>query len=420
MAERALRRSRAAVALTFALTGLVFGAWMPRLPDVKHALDASPASLGVALLAPAVGALLMMAPVGRLCAHVSSGRVTAIAFTLYCVLAAVVPLSGSVPALAALMLPWGAAVGAGDVAMNAQGVTVERAYARPILSSFHAWFNIGGFCGAGIGSLSAALGIAVFPQQIVVALGAASAQLAMSRFYLADQPARRAQQPIDRRVGDECRIDERRPAAPGRSRRAVLMMLGVGAIGALICEGAVSDWSAILLREELGASAGVAGLGFLAFSATMAAGRFAGDGVVLRLGRDRSVAILGAIGSIGLALGLAIGTAASSIAGFAMIGAGLAVMFPVAISSAADAADHPGAGIATVTTMGYTAFLAGPTLIGQLGEHLGLREAMWTLPVLAAAATVLIARACASTRSGPAGDASASNRAGAARARREP
>lgn len=398
MAESALRRARVAVALTFALTGLVFGAWLPRLPDIKQSLGASPGALGFALLAPAIGALLMMAPIGRLCARVSTGRVTAVAFTFFCLFAAIVPLSNSVLTLFLLMLPWGAAVGAGDVAMNAQGVTVERAYGRPILSSFHAWFNIGGFTGAAIGSLSAAAGIGVFAQQVVVASCAAIAQLAMARYYLADQPRRREVHPAD---AAEPAGAQPPASAPRRGRRTVLIMLGLGAIGALICEGAVSDWSAILLREDLGASAGVAGLGFLAFSATMAAGRFAGDGIVLRYGRDRSVAVLGAIGAIGLALGLAIDTVPSAIAGFALIGVGLAVMFPVAISTAADAAEHPGAGIATVTTMGYTAFLAGPTLIGQLGDHLGLSEAMWTLPALCAAATVLISRACAATRPAP-------------------
>jgi MFS family permease len=184
----------------------------------------------------------------------------------------------------------------------------------------------------------------------------------------------------------------------------VLIMLGFGAIAALICESAVADWSAIWLREDLGASAGAAGFGFLAFSATQAAGRFAGDGAVRRLGRARTIAVLGSIGALGLGLGLAAGSlpaghwaVPAAIGGFALIGVGVAVMFPVTISAAAEVGKHPGAGIATVTTMGYTAFLAAPTLIGQLGERLGLTAAMWALPVLAGAATVLIVRACAAT-----------------------
>ena len=380
-------RARVAATLTFMLTGAVFGAWIPRLPDVKSQLHLSAGMLGLALLTPACGALLVMIPVGRLCGRIGSRRITASTFAGFCLFAAVVPWSGSFWLLAALMLPWGACIGGCDVAMNAQAVTIERRYGRPILSGFHAWFSIGGIVGAGIGSIGAAAGIGVGIQQVVVALAAAAVQGAASRALLPDAGSR-AEAADGAAGGDGPKHD----AARGR---AVLAMLGVATIAALISEASASDWSAILLRDTLGASGGTAGLAFVAFSATMAAGRLTGDRIVARFGRPQAVVVLGGGGAAGLAAGFLLDGIGAVIGGFAVLGIGLAVMFPVAISCAAQAASAAGSGIAAVTTAGYVAFLGGPTLIGQLADHIGLRSTLWLVPGLTALAAVLISLAVA-------------------------
>jgi MFS family permease len=171
-----------------------------------------------------------------------------------------------------------------------------------------------------------------------------------------------------------------------------LLLLGLATVFAMVDEGAVADWSSVLLRDHLEASAGQAGLAYTAFAITMTAGRLVGDRVVHRFGRRLCVAVLSVVGAVGLAAGLGIDRLPAVVAGFALLGVGLSIMVPVMFSSAADGDGPPGPAIALVATIGYTGFLVGPTLIGLLAEAIGLYPAMAVLPLgtLAAGALGLV------------------------------
>jgi fucose permease len=257
--------------------------------------------------------------------------------------------------------------------MNTQGVSVERRYGRSVLSSFHAAFSLGALVGAGVGSASAALDVPFPVQQAVFGAVLVAAWLPLQRRFVPDSGA-----------GDE----EKAPlfARP----TGTLVALGVVAFAVLLVEGAVADWSAVYLREDLGAAPGLAGLGFVAFSATMTIGRLLGDGLLTRFGRYRVVRLLTIGATLGLAAGLATGTTAGAVVGFAVVGFGISCAFPAALSAAGEGLLHPGPALAAVATCGYFGFLIGPPAVGGLAEVVGLGAALWLLVALTAVAAVAI------------------------------
>ena len=165
-----LRRARAATFASFVAAGMVFGSWAPRIPEIKDRLGLSAGSLAIALLMPAVGSILSMSVAGRLAAWWGSARATRY-LTLYLLAVAWLPgLAGSLPLLCALMFIWGLGMGSMDVAMNAQAVTVEKAYGRPIMSAFHASWSLGSLAGAAVGIAGAVTHFSIPLQQLAVSV----------------------------------------------------------------------------------------------------------------------------------------------------------------------------------------------------------------------------------------------------------
>jgi MFS family permease len=370
---RVRQRARAGVAITFAANGFLFGSWVPRIPEVKHHLHLSSAALGVALLALPVGSVLSMNLYGRASARFGSARLIRFSLVLFCAFAWLPGLAGNLPALWLTLLVWGTAVGGLDVVMNAQGVTVEDAYGRPVLSGFHAAWSLGSLAGALIGGAGAGAGVPISTQQGALAALVLVGVLLAGRAYLPDPP-HHAEVP-----------------RPGRHRgmpELRLVLLGVAGLFALLSEGAVADWSGVLLRDDLHAHPGQVGLAYAAFSTTMTIGRVVGDRMVHALGRTRSIALLTVVGSAGLAAGLATTALVGTVIGFALLGIGLSVMVPVIFSTAADGT-APGPAIATVSTLGYTGFLVGPTVIGLIAEGTSVPFALWLLPVFTTAGGAL-------------------------------
>ena len=378
------RSGRVAVAYTFGVSGALTGSWAPRIPQIKTELGLGTGALGVALLALAAGALVAMPLAGTGVARWGSRRVTRALLVAFCLLAGGVGLAWSLWSLWLVLFCWGATVGALDVAMNSQGVRVERAYRRPVLSSFHAAFSAGTLLGAGLGSVAAALGTPVGWQQ-----------LALGLVLLAGWPLTRA-----------FLVDEGLPAgSPGPAPLFALpsgrlLLLGLGAFGCMLCEGAASDWSAVQLRESLGASPGVAGSGFVAFALTMTAGRMVGDRITTRLGRVRTVRAFTLLGAVGLAAGLGMGTVAGAVVGFCLLGVGLSCVVPVLFGAAGEHTGATGPAIAAVATCGYLGWMLGPAIVGGLAHAVGLSAALWLLPVLTATTGVL-AFAAREPRTGP-------------------
>jgi MFS family permease len=370
---------RAAITTVFAVSGAAFGTWAARIPAVQDRLDLSAGRLGLALGAVAAGALVAMPLAGR----EASRRGSATAVRVFLVLLVVaLPLPFLAPGLGWLMAAaflFGAANGGLDVVMNAHGVAVERALGRPILSSLHASFSIGGFAAAGLGAAAAAADVDARVNAAVVAVVIAAAGAWAQRSLLpagADREPPAAERPA-RREG---------PRLP-----RALWALGAAAFCCLFAEGAAADWSAVYVTDALGAAAATGAVAFAAFSLAMTTGRLVGDRLTERHGAVALVrrgALLAAAGVLGA---LVAGAPAAAVAGFACLGAGLAVIVPSVFRAAAAVPGiAPGPALATVTTVGYTGFLAGPPVIGGLAELTSLPAALGLI-VLATAALASLA-----------------------------
>jgi hypothetical protein len=310
----------------------------------------------------AVGALVGIPLSGYCAARFGSRAVVHATAAAFCITLPLPLLAASLPALVATLVVLGAANGALDVSMNTQAVAVERRWSRPILSSFHGLWSLGGLAGAGVAALALRAGIAPWPHIVVAAIVCGTAALVACRGLLRD---------ADDGAGDGPHF-----ARPTRE----LALLGGVAFFGLMTEGAVGDWGAIYIRRSLGADAATGALGFAAFSGTMAAGRFLGDGIVARVGDSRLVRTATALGALGFGIALFVGTPAAAIAGCAAVGLGIANLVPIVFRLAGNVPGvAPSHGIAAVGTAGYAGFLAGPPLIGLAAEAFGLAGALWTL-----------------------------------------
>ncbi|MGK5173638.1 MFS transporter [Geodermatophilus sp. CPCC 205761] len=369
-----VERLRLAVAALFVLDGAVFGSWAARVPDVAQQVGAGHSTLGIALLCLSVGALACMQVTGALCARLGAGLVSAVAAVLVCVAVVLPGLAASVPALCAALLVFGAATGMVNVAANALGVSVEARVGRPLLSGLHAGFSFGGLAGALLGGVASAVaGVAVH----LVAV--ACVGLLLTAWAA---PAL---------VGADAAADVRRVtgAAPERRRpTAALVVLGVIAGCTAYGEGALTDWGALLLRTDLSATPLLAAGGYAGFSLAMACGRLAGNRLVLALG-ERRLLIGGALlAAVGVTAAVTTASLPVALAGFVLVGLGLANIFPLAIARAGVLGGARG--IALATTVGYTGLLGGPPAIGLLAEHLGLSVAIGTVALLALVAAGLV------------------------------
>ncbi|MDQ3327295.1 MAG: MFS transporter, partial [Chloroflexota bacterium] len=341
--------ARVAVLLVFAVCGVGVSNWVPRIPEVRRALDLSEGMLGFALLFPAPGALVAMPFAGWLVSRWGSRPATRLLSVCFCLVVPLPVLAWNLPSLAFALLLFGAGIGSLDVAMNSQGVAVEAQYGRPILSAFHAAFSFGALGGAAMGGLAAQLGIALAPHMLAVGVVLLVVSTVGSHWLL----------PAHADAGDQ----GPRFAVPSRP----LLVLGFIAFCALVAEGAAADWSAIYLQDYLNTSKGLAAAGFAAFSLTMAMMRLGGDRLAAHWGPVRMVRLGGLIAAAGLGLGLLAAHPVAAMLGFGALGIGIANIFPIVLSAAGRVPGLSTApAIAAMTTMGYTGFLVGPPLIGFL------------------------------------------------------
>lgn len=369
-----MRTARSTIFLFFFGDGLLLGSWASRIPAVQHHAGLSNARLGLALFAASLGALVAMPLAGRLSERVGSRAVAVVSLIAEGAFLLLASFSTGLAALAGALLGFGAVFGAINVAVNAQGIALERLYGRSILSSFHAGFSGGGLAGAGLGALAAGAGVGPQTHFGALTLVVAAGGIAGGRLLLATE---RCDAPPTRIL-----------ARPSRA----LLVLGAAAFCTLLAEGAAADWSAVYLSHSLGAAAAVAALAYTAFSLAMALSRTVGDRLNIRLGPARLVRSGGLLAACGLALALVTGWTPTALVGFAAMGGGLGVVVPVLFRAAGST---PGVsasvGVATVSTIGWLGFLAGPPAIGFTAGAFGLRGALGIV-VLATLALAVLAR----------------------------
>ncbi|MBC3841296.1 MFS transporter [Streptacidiphilus sp. 4-A2] len=351
MSEADIRRARRSVAAVFAVHGAVSGSFATRIPWIKGQLHLSAGELGIALMAPAIGSSLAMPLAGRLVHARGHRSAVRLLLSLYCLALALPALAPDLPVLVLALLISGACAGTADVAMNAQGVEVEQRYGRSIMSGLHGMWSVGGLLASAVGVLAASLG---WDARIHLA--------AMAAILLC--------------VGAvACRglLDVRsEPQAPPPPRFALppRSAWAIGLVGfcAVFAEGASGDWSGVYLRGTAGASAGVAAASYTAFACMMAVSRLSGDAVVRWLGPVRAVRAGGVVAALGGTLVVLSRSPLPAIAGFALLGIGIAVVVPLCFAAAGHSGDNPSRSIAGVATVTYTSGLLAPAAIGWVAQ----------------------------------------------------
>ncbi|HEU5032135.1 MAG TPA: MFS transporter [Spirillospora sp.] len=393
-------RARLAVTVAFVAHGLLGAAWVARIPQIKEHLGLSAGTMGVALLGAPVGVVAAVRFAGWI-VHRWGSRATTVAAGAAGALSLVpLGLSWNLASLICSLVLMGGSLGLMDVAMNAQGVAVERGYGRPLMSGLHGAYSIGTLLSALVGSAAAHAGVPV-PVHLTVAAAVLVLLLAAGCRDLMDRsidelpdPAGAALDGASSVPDGASGLPDAAGAAPGRRGSAAraarwpLIMLGVIGLCSFVGEGAMADWSAIYLRESLGTGPGAAGLGYAGCAIAMTAGRLAGDRVVARFGPVAVLRTGSLVAAAGLALGLLLGNPVAAVSGFTLFGLGVAVVAPVTFSAAGNVPGVPAAaGISRVTGVGYLGLLGGPPVIGFVAQGVGLA---WALAVPAALAGLIV------------------------------
>ncbi|WP_405922760.1 MFS transporter [Streptomyces sp. NBC_00035] len=372
-----LRGARVATFVYFTLCGTLMGTWVVNIPAVEERVGISHATLGGLLVLLGLGAFIGMQVAGRLTDGLGA-RIVVPATGVLSSATLVLPGLPQEPwTLAGALLVFGFCNGCLDVSMNAHAVHVEKAYGRPVMSAFHATFSVGGVIAALVGAATASAGLS--PAVGMGAMGALGIVIALvsARALLPAAPAAADT--------DAEREAEQAPAAKrsGTSRR--IWMLAALALMVMLCEGAANDWSALHLKDVLGAPASTAAFAYGTFAATMTIGRLLADRLVARFG---SMAIL-RYGAATAAVGITIVTVSpwiwAAFAGWALFGLGLSGCVPQLFSAAGHAdPSAAGANVSRVAGLGYVGMLAGPAVIGWLTHLVALNHAFVLLILLCA------------------------------------
>ena len=347
------RASRLATRLAFLVAGFGIACWAPLVPYVKESIGADEALLGTLLLCLGLGSVLAMPLAGALSARIGSRPViitSGIGMALVLPLLSIAP---TMPVLAGALMLFGAFLGALDVAANIHATEVQTIAKVPLMSNFHGFYSIGGLIGAGFMTALLSLKIAPLPASASACVLMLVAMFIATPGLLRTKPA-----------------DEGTPffVVP----HGVTVLIGILAFILFLLEGAVLDWSAVILSEVREMPKSQAGIGFTLFALAMTAGRLTGDFTINHLGASR-VLVLGSLLTVaGVALVVFL-PPPLGLAGFVLIGAGAANLVPLLFTAAGNQRSMPAShAIAAVSIMGYAGVLLGPALVGFLGKAIGL------------------------------------------------
>ncbi|MHC5256843.1 MFS transporter [Streptomyces sp. UC4497] len=365
-APRELKRARYAVATVFCIHGSVTGSFATRVPWIQEHAGVSAGQLGLALAFPAIGASLSM-PLAGSVTHRFGARAGLRGLLALWTLALILPsLAPNLLTLCAALLVYGATAGMSDVAMNALGVEIETRLDKSIMSGLHGLWSVGALLGSLGGTLAAHLGSDARLHHAIAAVVLTVAGLVVCRWVLDLRPTEEEEAPP-------------RFALPPKSA------LLIGAVGfcAVFAEGASLDWSAVYLRDVLGTSAGLAAACTTAFTLTMAVARIAGDAVVDRFGAVRTVRVSGVVATLGALLVVVAPNPGVAMAGFGLVGLGIAVVVPLCFAAAGRSGPNPSLAIAGVATITYTSGLIAPSAIGTIADATSLVVSFGLVTVLA-------------------------------------
>ncbi|HEU5133832.1 MAG TPA: MFS transporter [Steroidobacteraceae bacterium] len=355
--------TRLATRLAFFVAGFAVSCWAPLVPYAKDRLAVDERMLGILLLCLGIGSLLAMFLTGMLAARFGTRPVVLASGLGLCAVLPFLALTTTPFTLGLTLLFFGASLGSLDVAMNIHAVEVERDADQPLMSGFHAQYSLGGCVGAMFITMLLSAGLSPF-----ACVSIASALMLV--MILVASP---------RLLRTKAADGEPHFAWP----RGVVLIIAMLAAISFLAEGAVLDWSALLITGKGLVEVEQGGIGFVLFSIAMTLARFTGDALTARIG-DRATMIWGGLIAIaGFVVLLVSPAAAIAMVGFVLIGLGAANIVPVLFRRAgSQTVMPPGLAIAAITTMGYAGILLGPAAIGFLAEHVGLTMAFWMIPAI--------------------------------------
>ena len=363
MTPAASTAPRIATRLAFLVAGFGLSCWAPLVPFARDRLSVDEQTLGILLLCLGVGSLIAMLFAGMLSAMFGTRPVIVVSGAAFAFLLPALVISSTPIVMGVSLLLFGASLGSLEVAMNIHAVEVEREAGRPLMSGFHALFSVGGFAGAAFMTALLSLGVGTLA---TVLIGAAM----MLAAILAAWP---------RLLRSKATEGTPHFALP----RGVVLIIAVLAAVMFLAEGALLDWSALLITDSKLVDKEHGGTGYMMFAIAMTVGRLTGDAIVARIG-DRATLVWGGVVAIaGFLLLLAAPFAALALAGFVLIGLGAANIVPVLFRRAGTQDVMPAAlAVAVVSIAGYAGIMLGPAVIGFVARQVGLAMAFWMLPLL--------------------------------------
>ncbi|ALN92083.1 MFS transporter [Lysobacter gummosus] len=368
---------RLSTRIAFFIAGLAMAAWAPLVPYAKARTGVDEGTLGLLLLALGAGSLMTMPLTGAIAARYGCRRVILLASAVVCASLPLLAQFSTVPAMALSLFVFGAAIGTIDVAINIQAVIVEKASGRPLMSGFHGFFSVGGIAGAGLVSIMLWLQATPLVAALSVAVLLALLMLLGGRGLL--------------RYGDDGHGGSMFVLPHG-----VVILIGALCFIVFLAEGAMLDWSALLLVSGRGVAPSVAGIGYAVFALAMTVGRFNGDRIVQRFGPRPVLALGGACAAAGFLLAALLPWAGTTLLGFALVGLGCSNIVPILFTAAGNQKAMPaGAAVSAISTLGYAGILAGPAGIGWIAKISSLPLAFLVLgaALVAVAASARIAAA---------------------------
>jgi predicted MFS family arabinose efflux permease len=352
--------TRLATRLAFLVAGFGIACWAPLVPFAKQRLAVDDGTLGVLLLCIGLGSVVAMLATGALSARYGSKPIIVTSGIALALILPLLTIAATPVTLGIALLAFGAALGSLDVAMNVHAVEVERAARKPLMSGFHALFSVGGFAGSTFMTFLLSLHLGALPGTLLcAALMLIAMLLARPRLIRAVQAAGG---PLF--------------AVP----RGIVLLIAALTCIAFLAEGALLDWSALLITGKGLVAAPQGGLGYMLFSIAMTVGRLTGDAVTARIG-DRATLIWGGVVAVaGFAVVLVAPIAALALTGFLLIGLGASNIVPVLFRRAGAQQSMPAAlAIAAITTTGYAGVLVGPAAVGFVAKAVGLETSFWML-----------------------------------------
>ncbi|MGH8960372.1 MAG: MFS transporter [Jatrophihabitantaceae bacterium] len=372
-------RARRASFVAFIAAGFAFASWASRIPQVRDRLHVTPAELGLILLAMALGSLVALPLAGSIIHRIGAAHTVELMALLLAVGMAIIAVGyriGAAVVVVGLVL-LGFGNGAWDVAMNVHAADVEKLVGRSIMPRFHAGFSVGTVAGASIGAAMVALHVPVTGHLLGVAIVTAAVVPVYARHFL-PEPAH-----------DEPTLEQPKRRAVDAWREPRTLLIGVFVLCAAFTEGTGNDWLGVAVIDGYHSSAVMGTLVFSVFLAAMTTARWFGPGLIDRHGRVPVLRSSVAVAFAGLVLVVVGAHLVLAFVGTVLWGAGAALGFPVGMSAASDESRYAAGRVSVVASIGYTAFLAGPPVIGFLGDRVGVLHALTIAAALLALATGL-------------------------------